>query len=507
MKDSRFNFKGFFIYDMANNHQGSVKHGLRIISEIAKISNKADVRGAIKFQFRQLDTFIHPKHKNDTENKHIPRFLSTRLTPDEFEIMADSIRKNNLMTICTPFDEESVDLIMQMDLDIIKIASCSAKDWPLLEKVAETGKPVVCSTAGLNIKEIDNLVSFFDHRAVNCAIMHCVAIYPTPPDKLQLNQIKNLCHRYPHITIGFSTHENPENLDAIKIAFSKGARIFERHVGIETGKIKLNAYSSTPEQIKKWLKAYHEAVISCGVDNRPPVDHKEEESLRSLMRGVFAKVNIKKGSKIKSSDIFFAMPLLEGQLTSGQWNENMVADRDYKKGDPIPEKLNQRKITKKEIVYQAIHEIKGMLNEARIVVGNEFDVELSHHYGIERFREIGATIIECINRDYCKKLIVLLPGQKHPYHYHKKKEETFQVLSGEMEIGVLGKEKSFYPGDTLLVQPGVWHKFQSEKGVIFEEISTTHLIDDSFYKDKIINRTPREQRKTKLINWGRHQFD
>ncbi|GAF90474.1 unnamed protein product, partial [marine sediment metagenome] len=92
------------------------------------------------------------------------------------------------------------------------------------------------------------------------------------------------------------------------------------------------------------------------------------------MRGVFAKGNIKKGTKIKSSDIFFAMPLLKGQLTSGQWNENMVADRNYTKGDLIPEKLNQRKITKKEIIYQAIHEIKGMLNEARIVVGNEFDV-------------------------------------------------------------------------------------------------------------------------------------
>ncbi len=177
---------------MANNHQGSVEHGLKIISEIAKISNEADVRGAIKFQFRQLQTFIHPKHKNDTENKHIPRFLSTRLTPDEFEIMADSIRKNNLMTICTPFDEESVDLIMQMDLDIIKIASCSAKDWPLLEKVAETGKPVVCSTAGLNIKEIDNLVSFFDHRAVNYAIMHCVAIYP----KCLIRIIYNSYHHF-----------------------------------------------------------------------------------------------------------------------------------------------------------------------------------------------------------------------------------------------------------------------------------------------------------------------
>ena len=337
--------------------------------------------------------------------------------------------------------------------------------------------------------------------------MHCVALYPTPPEKLQLNRIEVLRQRYPHIKIGFSTHEDPENFNAIKIAYAKGARIFERHLGIETAKIKLNAYSSTPEQIKKWLKAYHEAAILSGTQNKQPVDCREEESLRSLMRGVFIGKSIKKGAQIKRSDVFFAMPLLHGQLSSGQWNENMIADRDCKKYEPLSEKLNQRKITKKEIIYQAVHEIKGMLNEARVVIGNEFNVEFSHHYGIERFREVGATIIECINRAYCKKIVVLLPGQKHPYHYHKKKEETFQGLSREMELEIEGKQKRLYPGDTVLIQPGVWHKFQTEKGVIFEEVSTTHFNDDSFYEDKSINHTPREQRKTRLMNWGKHQFD
>ena len=409
--------------------------------------------------------------------------------------------------MCTPFDEESVSLILKMDIDIIKIASCSAKDWPLLEKIALTGKPIVCSTAGLNIKDIDNIVSFFDHRGVNYAIMHCVAIYPTPSEKLQLNQIEILNNRYPHITIGFSTHESPENFNAIKIAYAKGARIFERHVGVETDEIKLNAYSSTPEQIKKWINAYNEAVALCGTENRPPVNRKEEESLKSLMRGIFIKNNIKKGAKIKRSDVFFAMPIQEGQLSSGEWNKDLVADKDYKKYEPIPAELSKKEITRKELIYQAIHEIKGMLNEARIIVGNEFNVELSHHYGMERFREIGATIIDCINRDYCKKLIILLRGQKHPYHYHQKKEETFQVLSGEMEVELEGKLKYMYPGDTILVQPGVWHKFKSSGGVIFEEVSTTHFTDDSFYEDKTINRMPLEQKKTKLINWGRHQFD
>lgn len=495
-----FNFKGLFVYDMANNHQGSLEHGLKIINEIAKVSNGENVRGALKFQFRQLDTFIHPDYRANIENKHIPRFLSTRLSPEDFEILTREVKKNNLLTIATPFDEESVDLIGKMGIEIIKIGSCSATDWPLLEKIAQAQKPIICSTAGLNLNAIDNIVSFFEEKRVEFALMHCVAIYPTPDEKLQLNQIELLANRYPYITIGFSTHEDPNNFKAVKIAYAKGARIFERHVGIETGEIKLNAYSSTPEQIKKWLQSYKEAVYICGAENKPPAGHQEKESLQSLMRGVFAKEDLKIGTPIKKSDVFFAIPLLAGQLKSGDWKDNFVVDRDYKKNEPLSEKLAQRRPSKEELIYQIMLQVKGMLNNARVVTGDSATVELSHHYGLERFREFGAVIINCINRTYCKKLIVQLPRQKHPYHYHEKKEETFQVLYGDLEIEKDGHRAKLFPGDVFLVKTGEWHKFQTLNGVIFEEVSTTHYNNDSFYEDEYINSIQREERKTRLAN-------
>jgi N-acetylneuraminate synthase len=278
-------------------------------------------------------------------------------------------------------------------------------------------------------------------------------------------------------------------------------------VGIGTSKIKLNAYSSTPAQVNKWIESWKEADVLCGAKNRTPGDHSETSSLASLMRGVYARKKIRKGRPVRRADVFFAMPLREGQMTSGEWKDDCVADRDYAAREAISEQIARRRPTKKEIVYQSIHEIKGMLNEARIAVGTEFTVELSHHYGIEHFRETGATIIDCINRAYCKKIIVLLPGQKHPYHYHRKKEETFQVLAGEMVVEMEGRPRKMLPGDLLTVQPGVWHKFQSDSGVMFEEVSTTHLNDDSFYEDKYINQVGRDERKTRLINWGMHQFD
>jgi len=95
------------------------------------------------------------------------------------------------------------------------------------------------------------------------ALMHCVAIYPTPNDKLGLNQINVLKERFPHVPIGFSTHEEPDNYASVQIAYAKGARLFERHVGMETEKHALNSYSSRPEQIARWIEAYKQALAAC----------------------------------------------------------------------------------------------------------------------------------------------------------------------------------------------------------------------------------------------------
>tara|TARA_B000000441_G_C21640988_1_gene289271 strand:- start:233 stop:688 length:456 start_codon:yes stop_codon:yes gene_type:complete len=147
-----------------------------------------------------------------------------------------------------------------------------------------------------------------------------------------------------------------------------------------------------------------------------------------------------------------------------------------------------------------------MLAEANIILNSEFEVEYSHHYGVKKFKQFGVVIINIINRDYCKKILVQLPNQVHPPQYHKLKEETFQVLSGSLVVNLDGKEKLLYPGDTCLILPGVWHSFTTETGCIFEEISTTHFTNDSVYKDKKINEMKTSERKTKVNHWGRYEI-
>lgn len=508
MLHTKFDFNDLFIFDLANNHQGSVEHGLRIASELAQVAKAADIRSAIKLQFRQLDSLIHPAHRNQSDNKHIPRFLSTQLTKDQFCLLITEIKKQGLLTMATPFDEASVDLAEKLGVEIIKIGSCSANDWPLLERIAETVKPVICSTGGLSIPDVDKIASFFAHRRVHFALMHCVGLYPTPKEKLYLNRIEVFRKRYPGIVIGFSTHEEPNNIDAIQIAYAKGARIFEKHAAIPTEEFKINAYSATPNEIATWIGRWKEARAMCGPKDSLSLQQDEEIlSLRSLMRGVYAHRPLKIGTPLKREYIYFAMPALPEQLVSGEWKDYLVTERDYQAHEAISQVTTQtHPIPKKFTIGHIVHELKGMLNSANIAVGPSPDLELSHHYGLDRFREWGAAIIDCINREYCKKIIIQLAGQKHPLHFHKTKEEAFQVLQGELIAEIEGRERVLYPGDVVVVPRAAWHGFKTKTGVIFEEISTTHSNDDSFYEDKNINKTPRENRKTKLMNWGNEQF-
>ena len=353
------------------------------------------------------------------------------------------------------------------------------------------------------------MVSFFEHRGADFAIMHCVAIYPTPSDKLHLEQIALMRDRYPHLTVGFSTHESPDNDFAIALAYAKGARIFEKHVGVPTDKIKLNAYSANPEQVRVWVKSYLEAVKSVGEGERAITDA-EKDDLHSLIRGAYASKPIKKGDAITRDHVFFAMPFLgESQMKSGRFRDGFVADKNYKKGEPIDRGIEPKRPTKRDIIYTTVHEVKAMLNKARIPMSHDFTVEVSYHYGLDKFHETGCVIIDCINREYAKKLIVQLAGQFHPTHYHKLKDETFQILYGGMEADIEGRKKMLYPGDTLWLPRGVWHSFRTDTGVIIEEISTTarETTGDSYYVDKNIAAMPRDARKTRLNNWGRHQFD
>ena len=153
----------------------------------------------------------------------------------------------------------------------------------------------------------------------------------------------------------------------------------------------------------------------------------------------------------------------------------------------------------REQVYDIVQNVKSFLSTTEVVFPADANLEISHHYGIDNFYQTGITMITVVNREYCKKLIIALAGQTHPEQYHKKKEETFVILHGNVTLYLDGQPQELTKGDVVTIEPGVKHRFDTQDGCVIEEVSSTHYIDDSYYIDPLIAQN--QNRKTFIPHW------
>ena len=488
-------------FEMANNHMGDLAHGYKIVDELKRVSSKfPQFDYSVKLQYRD-DSFFHKDHIDRKDHKLIKRFTETRLGENGFLNLVDYIREKNFITMCTPWDEKAVEFLKNSNIEIMKIASCSFNDWDLLERVSLCKQPVIASTAGAKKIDIDKVYSLFKNKNKKFSLMHCVGEYPTKDVDLQLNQIDFLKRNYPDCKIGFSTHENPENYDSVKLALAKGAKIFEKHVGVpdDNKKYVLNPYSANPHQIEKWLNSMVNAINMLGSTGsiRKSFSKKENDDLRILHRGAYAKKIIKK-DEILSKNYYLAMPNIENQLVAKDMGMFQIykAKKDINIDEPLMNDDFENSIAKdnsEEIKFLIKDKLKNFLSTSKVVLPTNVVSEINHHHGIEKFFEYGAILIHLINKEYSKIIVVMFPGQKYPKHYHSKKKETYYILHGDLEVDVQGKRKKLYPGDMMNVDNSKEHSFSTDNGVIFEEIATTYIKGDSKYINEVD-----EKRKTEL---------
>jgi sialic acid synthase SpsE/mannose-6-phosphate isomerase-like protein (cupin superfamily) len=490
-----------FIYEMANNHMGDVEHGIRIVRELKTASEGFPFAFCVKLQYRDIESCIHPAYKDRYDLKYVKRFSETHLKWDQYKRLKDAIVDAGFLSMCTPWDETSVDKIVEHGFDFMKIPSCYVSDWPLLEQIAQFNLPIVASTAGEPLEEVDRVVSFFKHREKSIAIMHCVGEYPAPDDHLHLGQIALLKKRYPEVEVGYSTHERPDNFEAVKIAIALGATMFEKHVGVPTDKYALNAYSATPAQVREWLNSASDTFTMMGsMDKRYPAPPGEQAALRDLARGAFVKRPVRAGEVIHHGNVFFAMPNVKGQLVAqdfSKYSEYAAKSDIPANGAVMSENVNARNT--RELVYKIVSDVKGLIKKSKVQVPGQCDLEISHHYGLEKFRESGLTAITVVNREYCKRLMVVLPGQKHPEQWHNQKDETYHILYGDVTVELDGKRSTHKSNDVITISHGVKHSFWTAHGAIIEEVSSSYSTNDSFYSDPAIMSNA--NRKTFVTYW------
>ena len=153
----------------------------------------------------------------------------------------------------------------------------------------------------------------------------------------------------------------------------------------------------------------------------------------------------------------------------------------------------------RELVHKIVSDVKLLIRKSKVQVPGQCELEISHHYGLEHFRESGITAITVVNREYCKRLMVVLPGQKHPEQWHNSKDETYHILYGDVTVELDGAQSTHKANDIITIANGVRHSFWTKHGTIIEEVSSNYSTNDSFYTDPNITTNP--NRKTFVTYW------
>ena len=129
--------------------------------------------------------------------------------------------------ICSPFSNLAVDWLEEIGVEQYKIGSGEVNNFLILEKIAQTGKPIILSSGMSSYVELDYAVAFLKERKITFSILQCTTAYPTQPEQYGLNVIQELKNRY-NVPIGFSDH-SAKTATCI-VATALGASILEFHV-------------------------------------------------------------------------------------------------------------------------------------------------------------------------------------------------------------------------------------------------------------------------------------
>ncbi|UTW57622.1 N-acetylneuraminate synthase family protein [Kordiimonas sp. SCSIO 12603] len=309
------------IAEIGLNHNGSVELGHRMIDAAAESGATM-----VKFQKRTPDALAvadfldAPFEKCPTlgrTQRHVREKLE--LTLDEHKALRDHANDLGMIWFASIFDIPGLQLAEALDMPVIKIASHSLTNGPLLEAVAATGRPVMLSVGGTSWEERDQAVRILDKNPL--LLFHCVSSYPTPDNQVKLDTIDVLKQRY-NLPVGFSGHEVGTIVSMAAIA--KGACVVERHFTLNRSMPGLDhGISLEPHEFAELSMAAKRIAAASGVSG--DVLEAEMAARTNYHVAVRAAVALEKGHVISAEDLVCKQPLKDsGEFFTGLEYRNLV---------------------------------------------------------------------------------------------------------------------------------------------------------------------------------------
>jgi sialic acid synthase SpsE len=254
------NSSPFLIAEIGLNHNNNEEIGKKTI----QAAKKSGVH-AVKFQSYITEEFIDP---NNSEAKFLfDIFKQYELNEALHRKFQQTAKDEGLIFFSTPLCESSVDLLVSLKVPVLKIASGDIVNYTLLKKSALSGLPIFLSSGAADFFEISRAVDFLKISGVkNLCLMHCVSLYPTPINKLNLNIISTYKNLY-DIPIGFSDHS--AGITAGVVSVSLGATVIEKHFTLDKNLPGPDhTISVNPEEMSQLSRELQNAYTMLGESNK-----------------------------------------------------------------------------------------------------------------------------------------------------------------------------------------------------------------------------------------------
>ncbi|SDE99211.1 3-deoxy-D-manno-octulosonate 8-phosphate phosphatase, YrbI family [Mucilaginibacter pineti] len=256
----------YIIAEIGINHNGSLEIAKKLIDEA--VAAKVD---AVKFQKRTPEICV-PKDQwevmRDTpwgRMSYIDYKRKTEFGISEYATIDQYCKKVGIDWFVSAWDAPSVDFMEQFDMVLYKLASASLTDFDLIQRILETGKPLMLSTGMSTIKEIENTMAFvksFDED-YPLFIAHSTSAYPCPPQELNLKMIQTLENKYPGMPVGYSGHET--GLATTVAAVAMGATFVERHFTLDRAMWGSDhAASVEPQGLQRLVRDIRDIELAAG---------------------------------------------------------------------------------------------------------------------------------------------------------------------------------------------------------------------------------------------------
>lgn len=373
----------FIIAEVGNNHNGDIG----LAKELVNLAVEAGA-DCVKFQMRDLSSLYSNQGRNaeagyDLGSQYTLDLLNKfQLSHDELCQVFDYCRQQDILPLCTPWDLVSAHVLDEYGLEAFKVASADFTNYEMLETLAKTGKPLLCSTGMSSEAEIKGSIDLLRRLGAPFALLHCNSTYPAPFKDVNLNYLPHL-KQLAGTVVGYSGHERGFAVPLAAVAL--GARIVEKHFTVDRS-MEGNDHkvSLLPEEFAEMVRQIRNIEEALGQGGERSLTQGEMINRENLAKSLVINCDLSQGQLIRRSMITVKSP---GQgLQPNRIDElaGKVAQRDFKAGDLFFETdITPKSVKKQHYVFSRPYGIPARYHDYRALIeGMKIDFvefHLSYH--------------------------------------------------------------------------------------------------------------------------------